>query len=95
MAYHEKRIAGCPFSIRPLKRLLMHVAACNLGLWMRTVTGNGTPRGLQGQLAAALAIYFSLWALPRDRLTPRDRPGLELTPFAIPSHRLPAVPCTM
>jgi hypothetical protein len=59
-----------------------------MSLWMRTLTGNGTPRGLQGQLAAALVIYFSPWALPRDR------PGLELTPFAIPSHRLPAIPCT-
>jgi transposase len=36
-----------------LKRLLVHVPACNLGLWMRTLTGIGTPRGLQGRLAAA------------------------------------------
>ncbi len=35
-----------------LKRLLVHVAACNLGLWMRTLTGIGTPRGLQGRVAA-------------------------------------------
>ncbi|MGZ8478848.1 MAG: transposase, partial [Candidatus Binatia bacterium] len=38
-----------------LKRLLVHVAACNLGLWMRTLTGIGTPRGLQGRLAAVKA----------------------------------------
>lgn len=31
-----------------LKRLLVHVAALNLGLLMRTVCGVGTPRGLQG-----------------------------------------------
>ena len=31
-----------------LKRLLIHVSACNLGLLMRKLTGVGTPRGLQG-----------------------------------------------
>jgi transposase len=31
-----------------LKRLLVHVAGASLGLWMRhTLTGIGTPRGLQ------------------------------------------------
>jgi transposase len=33
---------------RILKRLLVHVAGCNLGLLMRTLFGVGTPRGLQG-----------------------------------------------
>ena len=41
-----------------LKRLLVHVAACNLGLWMRTLTGIGTPRGLQGRLAAGNRFLF-------------------------------------
>jgi len=31
-----------------LKRLLVHVAGCNLGLLMRTLFGCGTPRGLPG-----------------------------------------------
>ncbi len=31
-----------------LKRLLVHVAAFNLGLVMRKLLGRGTPRGLQG-----------------------------------------------
>ena len=35
-----------------LKRLLVHVAAFNLGLIMRKVLGHGTPRGLQGHNAA-------------------------------------------
>ena len=35
-----------------LKRLLVHVAAFNLGLVMRKVLGHGTPRGLQGYNAA-------------------------------------------
>ncbi len=33
---------------RILKRLLVHVAGCNLGLLMRRRFGMGTPRGLQG-----------------------------------------------
>jgi transposase len=37
---------------RILKRLLIHVAGCNLGLVMRTLFGRGTPRGLQGLVLA-------------------------------------------
>ena len=39
---------------RILKRLLIHVAGCNLGLVMRTVFGLGTPRGLQSLVFAFL-----------------------------------------
>jgi len=39
---------------RILKRLLIHVAGCNLGLVMRTLFGLGTPRGLQGLVLAFL-----------------------------------------
>ena len=78
-----------------LKRLLVHVAACNLGLWMRTLTGIGTPRGLQGRFAAALALCFTLWVLLRDRVTARRPLGLNLRLFAIPSHRLVPMPCVM
>jgi transposase len=42
------------------KRLLVHAAALNLGLLMRTLFGVGTPRGLQGRGAALLVL---LWAL--------------------------------
>jgi len=38
-----------------LKRLLIHAAGFNLGLVMRHLIGVGTPRGLQGRLAAILA----------------------------------------
>lgn len=34
------------------KRYLVHVAACNLGLLMRTLFGNGTPRGMRSRLEA-------------------------------------------
>jgi len=39
-----------------LKRLLIHAAAFNLGLVMRTVFGTGTPRGLQGALQGLLGL---------------------------------------
>jgi transposase len=38
-----------------LKRLLIHVAGFNLGLLMRELFGVGTPRSLQGRLAAFLS----------------------------------------
>ena len=37
-----------------LKRYVIHVAAFNLSLVMRQIFGVGTPRGLQGRLAATL-----------------------------------------
>jgi len=39
-----------------LKRLAIHVAGVNLGLLMRTIMGVGTPRSLQGRLAAFLLL---------------------------------------
>lgn len=46
-----------------LKRYLVHVAAFNLGLLMRTILGFGTPKGLQGRLAAFAAACGELCAL--------------------------------
>ena len=46
-----------------LKRLVVHASAFNLGLWMRTVTGIGTPRSLQGRAAACTAILIGVWDL--------------------------------
>ena len=50
-----------------LKRLLVHASAFNLGVLMRSVTGIGTPRTLQGQGrplsgGIAFAIYAPLEA---------------------------------
>ena len=78
-----------------LKRLLVHVAACNLGLWMRTLTGIGTPRGLQGRRAAVGAFCFTLWVLLRDQVTAHRCRGLNLRLFAIPNHHFSAMPCIM
>ena len=78
-----------------LKRLLVHVAACNLGLWMRTLTGVGTPRGLQGRLGAVWAFCFTLWGLLRDQVTTHRRPGLDLRLFTISRHRFAMMPCVL
>ena len=43
-----------------LKRYLVHVAAFNLSLVMRTIFGVGTPRGLQGRAAAFAALCRAL-----------------------------------
>jgi transposase len=45
-----------------LKRILIHAAALNLGLLMRTLFGVGTPRSLQGR---ALALFVVVWSLIR------------------------------
>ena len=61
-----------------LKRLLVHASAFNLGLWMRTLFGIGTPRGLQGRLAALGGVLSTLWSLVCKTITPigsqTDRP---------------------
>jgi|GEM_PF-3512970 len=78
-----------------LKQLLVHVAACNLGLWMRTLTGIGTPRGLQGRLAAVWAFFFTLWVLLRNQVTAHRRRELDLRLFALPSHRFAVILCIL
>jgi transposase len=45
-----------------LKRLLIHAGGFNLGLLIRSILGVGTPRGLQGRLAAVLAVVSTLIA---------------------------------
>jgi transposase len=43
-----------------LKRLFVHIGGFNLGLLMRTLIGVGTPRGLQGQLPALIALVMTV-----------------------------------
>jgi len=75
-----------------LKRLLVHVGGFNLGLFMRTLFGVGTPRRLQGRLAAVLALVIALWthavSLWRDRATPSAG---RLVPFT-PHRRFELLP---
>ena len=73
-----------------LKRLLIHVAGCNLGLVMRTVFGLGTPRGLQSGvlcvlrvvLAGLRAVLGGLW-----RLVAPLAPSTGRSPFDAPRER--------
>jgi len=44
-----------------IKRLLIHAGAFNLGLVMRKLLGNGTPRGFQGRLSTLLSVVQLLW----------------------------------
>jgi transposase len=44
-----------------LKRVLVHASGFNLGLVMRRLVGVGTPRGLQGRLAAWIALLVSVY----------------------------------
>ena len=50
-----------------LKRLLVAVAGCNLGLLLRQLIGVGTPRSLQGRAATVVSPLFrglgDLWGL--------------------------------
>jgi transposase len=60
------------------KRMLIHVAGFNLGLLMRKRFGIGTPRGLQGRLAAAIGVAMALVGAIIDLLTvPPRTPAAE------------------
>jgi len=52
-----------------LKRLLVHAGAFNLGMWMRTLFGVGTPRGLQGRSAAIATLVTVVWTFIDDIMT--------------------------
>lgn len=90
------------------KRLLVHAAGANLGLLMRKIFGVGTPRSLQGRLAAFLLLLSALltWVWARlggsrgsaARSTEQigDRPGpafLRVTRLALGPGRLSTTGC--
>ena len=77
-----------------LKRLLIHAGAFNLGLVMRHLIGVGTPRGLQGRVAAAITTLVALWSLVAKPWTPTGPPPSDPALLFTPSPRyelLPAV----
>jgi transposase len=75
-----------------LKRLLVHAGGCNLGLWMRTVCGVGTPRSLQGRRTAARTVLAALWALIADVGTVSLSPSSDPSPSWTPSRRYELLP---
>jgi transposase len=52
-----------------LKRVLVHAGAFNLGLWMRSLFGVGTPRSLQGRVMALGAMIAAMFARIDDAIT--------------------------
>jgi transposase len=72
-----------------LKRLLVHIGGFNLGLLMRVLFGIGTPRSLQGRLAAfVIALWTHLVALQPDDTTLSDNDSSAF----IPHHRFELLP---
>jgi transposase len=59
-----------------LKRLLIHAGGFNLGLVMRQLIGLGTPRGLQGRLAAIFDTLCVLMSTASRMLTAISAPRL-------------------
>jgi len=51
-------------------RLLVHAGAFNHGLWMRTMFGVGTPRGLQGHVAVLMAVLSALSTFVYEAIAP-------------------------
>jgi transposase len=77
-----------------LKRLLVHIGGFNLGLLMRTLVGVGTPRGLQGRLAAVSALMVALLTDLVDRVRD-DAPHLDRQPGFKPHHAFPLLPVNL
>ena len=74
-----------------LKRLLIHVGACNLSLLMRRLFGVGTPRTLQGLAAPALRVLSRLCQrlrLATARLCFHNFTGAMLRPWPRPTVRI-------
>src|SRR4029453_14230222 len=63
-----------------LKRLFVHAGAFNLGLWMRTLFGVGTPRSLQGRAVALGGKITTLWPLIDDVIAANWSPPRDHTP---------------
>ena len=71
-----------------LKRLLVHVGGFNLGLFMRTRFGIGTPRSLQGRGAMILTLVVALWTRVMDFARAVNTPVADHWNWFTPPHRL-------
>lgn len=74
-----------------LKRLLVHVGGFNLGLFMRTHFGIGTPRSLQGRLAVILAL-LATWTRAHDLWHAVNLPFADDRHAFTPHHRFELLP---
>ena len=78
-----------------LKRLLVHVSGFNLGLFMRTCFGVGTPRGLQGRLAAFAAVLIACRTDVVERWRTTGAPSIDRMLWFTPHHRFELVPTSV
>lgn len=72
-----------------LKRVLVHVGGFNLGLFMRTRFGIGTPRSLQGALAA---LVIAVWTAVVDLWGHRQTAAADHRPAFTPHCRFELLP---
>ena len=70
-----------------LKRLLVHISGFNLALLMRSLIGIGTPRSLQGRLAALGAVVIALWTHLEDHWRDLGMPSVDHASDFTPQHR--------
>ena len=59
---------------------------------MRTLIGVGTPRGLQGRVAAVLALVLALWTRFSDLWRDRETPSADHASAFTPHHRFQLLP---
>jgi len=78
-----------------LKRLLIHGCGFNLGLAMRQCMGIGTPRRLQGRLAAALTVLMALWEQIKATGEVSTRRSAAQSPLTTSSHRFELLPVAL
>jgi transposase len=75
-----------------LKRVLIHAGGFNLGLFMRTLLGVGTPRGLQGRLSDVLALIITLWTYVAGLWRDHGTPSADHATPCTPHHRFEWLP---
>ena len=75
-----------------LKRLCIHVGGFNLGLFMRTLCGVGTPRSLQGHLAAVSVLVVAVWARVLGLWPDLGAPAADDSSPFTPHHRFELLP---
>ena len=75
-----------------LKRLCIHVGGFNLGLFMRTRCGVGTPRSLQGHLTVVSVLVVAVWARVRGLWPDLGAPAADDSSPFTPHHRFELLP---
>ena len=83
---------GMPAQVRAPHAAGFVTGAFNLGLLIRTLIGVGTPRGLQGLLAAILTLVIVLWTRVIDLWRPVETPFGDPTSTFTLGHRFELLP---